>query len=238
MRTLDDFIYRFREIKNMGWVRTHRAGPTGIGKTLEVLLGIPENNISGPDFGEYELKSARLNSNSMLTLFTRNPQPRGSNSRLRSTYGYLSEEYDNSEKVLHSTLNARRFTSIANTGHELKIVFEDGKIYVASETGIESAHWEDRHLQNVFNKKYKGHFIYALAQNRGEGQNEEFYFESAFIVSGFDYNNFASLLEQGGIVVDIRMGQYASGKPHDHGTAFRIRPADIMLLFKEREQIV
>jgi hypothetical protein len=28
--TLDDFIRRFNEIKNMGWIRTMRPGNTGI----------------------------------------------------------------------------------------------------------------------------------------------------------------------------------------------------------------
>ena len=42
--TLEDFIREFTKIKGMGWIQTHRSGPTGIGKTLEDLLGIPENN--------------------------------------------------------------------------------------------------------------------------------------------------------------------------------------------------
>ena len=61
--TLEDFIREYSNIFNMGLVKTHRAGPTGIGKTLEDLLGIQENNIDGPDFGDYELKSCRINSN-------------------------------------------------------------------------------------------------------------------------------------------------------------------------------
>ena len=32
INTLDDFVTRFSEIKAMGWVKTHRAGNTGIGK--------------------------------------------------------------------------------------------------------------------------------------------------------------------------------------------------------------
>ncbi len=73
--TLDDFIHEYSKIKDIGWITTHRSGPTGIGKTLEDLLGIPENNLHEPDFGEYELKSCRLHSNSMLTMFTQTPQP-------------------------------------------------------------------------------------------------------------------------------------------------------------------
>lgn len=69
--TLEDFVKGYKEIKEMGWIRTHRSGPTGIGKTLEDLLGIPENNHDEPDFGDYELKSCRINSQSMLTIFTK-----------------------------------------------------------------------------------------------------------------------------------------------------------------------
>lgn len=81
--TLEDFVKEYTKIKELGWVKTHRSGPTGIGKTLEDLLGIPENNLDQPDFGDYELKSCRINSPSMLTMFTRAPQPPKSNTYLR-----------------------------------------------------------------------------------------------------------------------------------------------------------
>ena len=68
IHTLEDFISKYQNIVNTGWITTHRSGPTGIGKTLEDLLGIPENNLHEPDFGEYELKSCRINSKSMLTM--------------------------------------------------------------------------------------------------------------------------------------------------------------------------
>ena len=108
IETLEDFIREYTKIKEMGWIKTHRSGPTGIGKTLEDLLGIPENNLDEPDFGEYELKSCRINSQSMLTMFTRAPQPARANTYLREKYGYSSSVYDNDEKVLHSTLSADR----------------------------------------------------------------------------------------------------------------------------------
>lgn len=71
------------------------ASTTGIGKTLEDLLDIQENNYQEPDFGEYELKASRSNSNSMLTLFTKSPLPKGANTRLRLMYGYASSAHDN-----------------------------------------------------------------------------------------------------------------------------------------------
>ncbi len=79
----EEFLTRLKTIKNNGYVKTHRTGDTGIGKTLEDLLGIVENNIAGPDFDVYELKSARKLTSSMLTLFTKAPQPKGANTLLR-----------------------------------------------------------------------------------------------------------------------------------------------------------
>ena len=69
--SLDEFIDKMKEIREKGYVRSHRHHDTGIGKTLEDLLGITENNVAGPDFSSYELKSARKGSVSMLTLFTK-----------------------------------------------------------------------------------------------------------------------------------------------------------------------
>ncbi|MDR1216690.1 MAG: MvaI/BcnI family restriction endonuclease [Treponema sp.] len=42
--TTMEFKEKFQAIKNMGYVPSLRRGPTGIGYTLETLLGIAENN--------------------------------------------------------------------------------------------------------------------------------------------------------------------------------------------------
>lgn len=240
--TLDDFVRVFSTICDMGWIRTHRSGPTGIGKTLEDLLGIDENNIDGPDFGDYELKSCRLDSNSMLTIFTKTPQPQGAANTLRLTFGYSSDAYDNDEKVLHSTLSADRFVAIADTGHSLKVVCGPEKISIIAEDGIEYAYWTRDQLKEAFEKKYKNKFVYAKAQSRGSGASEEFRFVEAYEVSGFNYDSFVRLLEQGKIYIDLRIGQYhggaKNGQTHDHGTGFRIKENDQPLLFKINRKIV
>lgn len=236
--TLDDFIEAFTEVKKMGWIPTHRSGPTGVGKTLEDLLGIPENNRDEPDFGDYELKSSRLKSMSMLTLFTRAPQPRGANTYLRKTFGYSSDAYDNNEQVLHSTLTATRFVSIANTRHKLKVECGADRISIVSENGIENVYWSEATLRKAFEKKYKNKMIYAKAEVRGTGSSEEFKFTEAYEASGFDFDTFNDLLRKGKIYVDLRIGQYPNGKTHDHGTGFRIRECDEPLLFINRKRIV
>ena len=240
--TLEDFVGEYTKIKEMGWIQTHRSGSTGIGKTLEDLLGIPENNLDQPDFGDYELKSCRIDSKSMLTMFTRAPQPTKANTYLCEKYGYPSRVNDNDAKVLHATLSADRFTPIAGTGNMLKIHCKSDGIYIESQDGIENVFWSREALRKSFEKKYKNKFVYAKALTRGKGSNEEFHFIEAYEVSGFDYDAFIALLEAGKICVDLRIGQFHhgknKGKTHDHGTAFRIREIDQPLLFQVQNRIV
>lgn len=236
--TLEDFIREYKKVCEMGWILTHRSGSTGIGKTLEDLLGIEENNSDGPDFGEYELKSTRLHSNSMLTLFTRTPHPPRSNTYLRNKYGYSSSAYENEKKVLHSTLSADRFAQIAGTRNKLKITCDPDKISIESQEGIENVFWSREALQKSFNKKYRNKFVYAKAKSRGSGSSEEFKFVGAYEISGFDYGAMIDLLEKGKIYVDLRIGQYPDGRTHDHGTAFRIKEVDQPLLFLINKKIV
>lgn len=240
--TLEEFVSRFKRIKELGWIRTHRAGRTGIGKTLEDLLDIAENNIQGPDFGDYELKSARKNSNSMLTLITKSPDTRSANTVLRLKYGYSSGAYDNTEKVLHSTLNALSFTTIADTGHKLKVTPKDNKIYIEDENGLTDIFWSVEILERQLTKKLGNKFIYVKADSRGANENEEFYYETAYLVEGFSANNIIELIKTGAIYIDLRIGQYHggknNGKTHDHGTGLRIKERDQAQLFKTITKLV
>lgn len=238
MITLEEFIEKFRKIKEMGWIKTHRSGNTGIGKTLEDLLGIQENNIQAPDFGIYELKSARKNSTSMLTIFTKSPEPQRANELLRQKYGYCSAAYKNNEKVLHSTLNAVKFTPIANTGDALKVTCMNDKIHIESKNnGIEQIYWSRNALKKIFEKKLQ-QIVYVKAESRGSGKNEEFWYNEAYLLGGFNWDSFVELLEKGKIYIDLRIGQYPDGRIHDHGTGFRIQQKDFDLLFQKREKLV
>lgn len=60
------------------WYKSHRNGPTGIGKTFEDLLGKKEDNLPLPDFHQIELKAHDQAENSYITLFTKSPTYEGS----------------------------------------------------------------------------------------------------------------------------------------------------------------
>ena len=112
------------------------------------------------------------------------------------------------------------------------------RIFIASEMGVENVFWDRIALKKSFEKKYTNKFVYAKAQSRGAGAAEEFYFSEAYEVSGFSYEVFVQLLEEGNIYVDLRIGQYPDGRTHDHGTGFRIREIDQPLLFRVNRRIV
>src|SRR3989339_2187904 len=90
-------------LKELGWIKSNRKHNTGIGKTLEDYLKIKENNIALPNFGIMELKSQRINTISMMTLFTKSPEGI-TNSEIRKRFGYPDKEFPKI-KILHQTIS-------------------------------------------------------------------------------------------------------------------------------------
>ncbi|MBF0487067.1 MAG: hypothetical protein HQK98_02800 [Nitrospirae bacterium] len=101
--TYIEIIKRLKSLKDQGYISSLRRGPTGIGYTLETMLGLGETNISVPDIGgRVELKASRRSSSSLITLFTFNravwqlPQK-----EVIESYGYIDE---NVRKSLYCTV--------------------------------------------------------------------------------------------------------------------------------------
>jgi hypothetical protein len=235
MKGYFELIKKLKMIKKKGWIKTHRSGTTGVGKSLEDLLNIKENNIPGPNSRMIELKSARKNVSSMLTLFTKAPLPKKANSKILEKFGYSSKNNPRSKR-LETTVNAVSFNNIKNK-KGLKIKIEGEKINLISSNKEVLGYWDKKTLKNCFEIKIPK-LLYVKAETRGKGLNEEFWFNEAWLLSGFNFKNFIKLLEKGKILVDIRIGQYPNGRVHDHGTAFRIFPDNLDLCFSHRKKIM
>ena len=242
MKTFDELVDGIKELKERGFVKTHRSDDTGIGKTLEDLLGIKENNFAGPDGEDTELKAARKNSSSMLTLFTKAPSPRGTNSKLRKAYGYPDENFA-PKLCLHTTITSTKFNS-----QGFKIISKKDRIELASkkhQTKIPDMpvpYWKRETLEKAIREKYKDSLLYAKAEFKGSGKDEEFHYVEAYHLQGLNFEKFAINLNKGILKMDVRLGFYDSGKnygkPHDHGTAFRINPSFLDLILSKRKRVV
>lgn len=222
LSTVDSLSKELKRISDLGFVKTHRSGNTGIGKTLEDLLGIEENNFALPDVGFAELKSARNSKNSMLTLFTKSPDENAANGRLLVNYGYPTDK----GLELHATLNSKDYINLKGKKF-LKIDFDDdGLLFSHFYDGpIKYTKYSYDTLINAFKNKYStGALVYVLAENRGSKENEEFWFNEAYLFEGFNTQKFIDMLKNGDILIDIRLGVYDDGRTHDHGTGFRIQP--------------
>jgi hypothetical protein len=235
MKGYYEIIKKLKEIKKMGYIKTRRAGNTGVGKTLEDLLGIKENNIPGPNAHMIELKAARKNASSMLTLFTKSPLPPKANSVLLERFGYPSKR-GNDKKELHTTVSAVKFNTLKGKPC-FKIAIVKDRINLITIKNEIVGYWDRETLKKSFEKKMPM-LLYVKADSRGTGVEEEFWYNEAWLLKGFDFENFVKLLKEGTILVDIRIGQYPNGRVHDHGTAFRVLPIKLDLCFMFRKRIL
>lgn len=237
-KDIDEFTELFKEIEEKGFIHSHRQNDTGIGKTLEDLLGIEENDNQAPDFADYELKTRRLNgSNSMTTLFTKSPDIKGSNSRLREEYGYMRD----GTKEIHCTIQYGKETPIPNgKGTKLGMEFVGSRLYLTTNgKPIEYAYYELSSLEKSLESKYiSGKAVFVGAISRGPRTDEEFHYVQASEARGLDIDNFIKLVKEGVIRFDLRLGAYPDGRVHDHGSGFRIYPKDERLLFDELKILV
>ncbi len=231
---LQELTKKIQEIKDKGFIKTRRVHDTGIGKTLEDLLGIKENNLKIPDIGEIELKAKRIDSQSMLTIATKAPQPRGINKILFEKYKYKDKD---GCYCLHSTVYATRFNP-----QKFKIVLTDDKIELKNKKKIE-AYWSITIFQDVLKSK-SDKILLVFAETEGERKSEEerFRFTEAYLLSDLNIDKFKKAIQEDKLKVDIRIGVYRSGKLkgryHDHGTGFRINKRDFLYLYDQYKQLI
>ena len=232
--TLAQLINRLKKIKKMGFIKTHRANDTGIGKTLEDLLGITENNLRLPDAGDIELKTKRVESKSMLTLATKSPEPRGINRVLFEKYKYIDDEgcYN-----LHSTVYGSKYNP-----QGFKISLKDSKLILENKQNIECYYPISIFQDVLVSKSNKILFVFAETKGKRKTINEQFHFIEAYLLSDLNIDKFQKAVKLDKLKVDIRIGAYRSGKNkgkyHDHGTGFRINKRDFLLLFDHYKQLI
>jgi hypothetical protein len=232
--TLRKLKEQLEKIKVLGFIKTHRAHDTGIGKTLEDILGIKENNLRLPDVGNVELKAKRIDSGSMLTIATKSPEPKGVNKVLFGKYKYLDKE---GQFNLHSTVCGSR-----KNPQSFKVVFKNDRLVLKNKSNI-AAYWPVSIFDDVLKAK-SNKILLAFAETKGKRKtkNEKFHFTGAYLLSNLNINKFKSAIESDKLKIDIRIGVYRSGKNkgkyHDHGTGFRINKRDFLHLFDNFIQII
>lgn len=232
---LQTFSQKLNEISQKGYLPTLRKGDTGVGQTLEQNLGLTENNLSLPDIGgKVELKAYRKNTDSMLTLFTKEPISNLGRSRdkfLLETFGYKSlapnKIYD-----FYTTVSATAYNS---QGFKLEVIGNQLQLFHNS-VPLE-IYWPYELLREVFEKKLPS-LVVVLADTRGAEFDEQFFYNEAYYLKGFSFEGFMSAIIAGSIKVDFRMHMRSNNTPRNHGTAFRIVKSKLYTCFDLKQRIL
>lgn len=227
---IDQLQAKLSEIKQKGYVVSLRKGNTGIGYTLETLLGLQENNLRTPDLGTIEIKSQRKGATNRVTMFTFN---RGvwklTRRDLIETYGYIDTE---GRLSLYCTVNSRP----NNQGLYLKVGTETVELRHENNTLI--AEWQGKNLIDTFKQKMPVLVVVYADTRINSDQKEEFWFNEAYFTMDPDEDNFLDLIRRDIVGIDIRMHLKENNQVRDHGTAFRIGEEFLKSCFGRQGKIV
>ena len=223
-----------RELKDLGYVKSERKGPTGIGYTLEECLGIPENNLPIPDVGgRVEIKATRKNSNNLITLFTFDrsvwnlPQ-----AEIIRRWGYVDTKGRN---ALYSTVSSVEPNA---QGLQIQLGENSEMLHVVHvEEGIKLGSWDLFHVVGRFVTKLE-RLLLVYADARIALDGEEFHYNEAYMLEESNAKGFRDAFLAGSAYIDIRMYLRNNGSVRNHGTAFRIREAELPSLFGRKLTLV
>ncbi len=253
-KQLSEIVDQLEKIKKMGWIKSRRQGNVGgIGNTLEDLLGIDENNLQIPDYGEWELKSQRSGTNSLVTLFHSEPEPRKARivpQILLPKFGWPHQEaglrHPIEERSFRQTINAASFSDrgfivkVDRLSRRVKINFDYSKVdnkhlewkeSVLTNAGDEGLnpipYWTFDLIENKLNEKLKN-VIFVTANSKLVNGEEFFKYEQIELYLEPSLEKFLTLLNDGFLYVD-----FDARTGHNHGTKFRVRTAKKNELYKE-----
>ena len=205
--------HKLSKIKEQGYIRTKRKGPTGIGYTLESLLGIEENNISSPDFGVVELKSHRHGQSALLSLFTFNRKvwmlpP------LEAIHRYGSYD-ENGRLGLYYTMSLK-----ANSAG-LFLYIGDKFIAVRSIDGTEIAKWRLADLALRFSEKVANVLLVSAAVEERNNVEYFWYDRARLLTGGTSESILRNQFSLENLLLDLRLHD-AGTMARNHGTGFRV----------------
>ncbi|MDO4988160.1 MAG: MvaI/BcnI family restriction endonuclease [Synergistes sp.] len=239
--TKESLIAALNNITDMGWIKNRRSGNSGgAGNTLEDLLNIPENNLPLPNAAEWELKTHKKGSASLLTLFHAEPSPTAMKivpQYLLPNYGWIHQQagkkYPANEKSFRQTINykgtARGFKiKIDSTNKRIIVAFSHQDVSaefsewlesVKTRTGLQDLnpvpYWGFDDLACKARTKLLNCFYVKVSVKR-EGKTEFYHYDEIYQCSSFSFKKFLNQIEAGNVYID-----FDARTGHNHGTKFR-----------------
>ena len=256
--TKESLIAELKSIRNQGFIKNARHGNHGgIGNTLEDLLEIEENNLPIPNAAEWELKTQRIGSTALVTLFHIEPSPTAIKfvpSILLPHYGWKHKEagnkYPATEKSFRATIHGLQASDrgfkvvIDNQQSKVLISFESALVAIKHSSWLNSVagsigtsqinpqpYWGFSDLSSKAGTKLHNAF-FVQAEVKKENGDEFYHYKSILKLTGFNFNKFLLGLREGFVLVD-----FDARTGHNHGTKFRLRQNRLPDLYDHAEEI-
>lgn len=228
-----ELLDKLREIAAQGFIKSEVNADTGIGRTLESLLGIEMNSSKTPDYKGIELKSARDSRSTRKGLFAKTPNWELSKFKSRveilDAFGYW-------EKGVFRLYNTIRATGRNGQGLILKIEpKKDWLLENSDQAAIgDFLVWELQVLRKALKEKHRETF-WVSAESRIEDGHEYFQFNLAKHTKDPMVEQFDTLIEMGAITLDYPIKRTKDGKVIDKGCNFKLKASCMDLLFPPSE---
>lgn len=237
-----ELLDRLENIAARGWIPSLREGPTGVGFTLETMLGIAANSSKDPDYKGIEIKAGRATisgkKTSRTTLFSKTPDWSKSTVSnglgLLNKYGYIG---DTGRLQLYCSLKNKP----NSLGHYLEVQADDQAIHsmhqnlTSGTPASKVLYWCLDDLRNALLHKHKETFWVNAISRSNNSKNEEFLYKEVIHTKEPLLANMAEMFRLGHIELDYALHSLknAAGNPisRDHGYLFKIWSENLPSLF-------
>jgi len=234
-------LSRLSDISKQGFVASQRSGDTGVGFTLESLLGIRANSSKDPDFQGIEIKAGRIaegsrSKKSRTSLFSQVPEwsssPCRSATELLEKVGYI--EHLTGRMQLYCTNSVKPnpqglFLELTSSDEWLESRWLDN--FGVKQTLVR---WNMNTLRNRLSAKHANTF-WVSAESRQGRDGEEFRYNSVTHTRHPLIWNLGPAIEAGKVTLDFTLSQKPSGMTRDHGYLFKLHERSIDFLFPPSE---
>ena len=229
----DELLDKLRRIHRMGFVPTVTAGDTGVGMTLENLLGVPPNSNRNPDYKGIELKSSRISEKTTMpnrvNLYTQVPDwsiSKYNAMGILTRFGYIKDGRRQLYCTVSNKPNPQGLFFEVNSNEDLL------ENIASTNVGREDvAKWSLLKLRTELAKKHNETF-WIKAATTFENGVEYFRYDKVIHTKAPNVSLFGHLLENGIITMDYTLSQ-KNDRVRDHGYIFKIHPRNIDILFPQ-----
>jgi hypothetical protein len=256
--TKQSLIQKLGEIASRGFVPNARHGNHGgAGNTLEDLLGIEENNLPIPNAAEWELKTHKVGSASLVTLFHSEPSPRAVRfvpCTLLPLYGWPHQQagakYAKTEMSFRQTISG---ASRSDRGFKVVVDRDARKVLISFDAfSVDPRHhlwlasvkkrvglgeldpqpyWGFDDLEHDAGAKLHNSF-FVEAEVRREVGKELYHYGHATMLTTFSLERLLAGIEMGVVYVD-----FDARSAHNHGTKYRVRSGALPTLYEQNNRL-